>query len=516
MKHATLVFTLVLVCAAGALDIELTQIGETPFEEHDGPIVLHDVDGDGAQEWFYMVRTSNASDDEVRIMGYNLVCSNLFDQIFTIPRSVPAEDRRSIVFNLLGSGAEAKLLLAYGDEDWVDDTFTAHVLLFSYPEVTLLDEALYMHGMTQTATNENTQYVLGLESADYDGFPTVFLMLEDYDRDIGDESGSTTLNTFMQTWVIQSDTLLDAGQIDEGGFVMCKIDLASGALFTIDRTTYTYFGTNGSGITKTHTLYRKDETATLDLLTTTGSNYSTHSCYNYPIGIAVIRFPVSHPVIPAAGFIVTATTGDYIYFLSCEYFASNPYGTILWQASTAANVSMLQAGSLVTLPGMEPLILCWSSEPDYNQGISVLDAGTGETLQSSAVSQGQILDVLYDDTDWYMLIADDSPGFCIYKIDSITLDADENATPASQANLSAYPNPFNPETTIAFSLAEPAHSTLCVYNIRGQRVATLLDEPLPAGEHTVTWAATGCSSGIYFAKLTTPEGVRMTKLLLLQ
>ncbi|MCD4829966.1 MAG: PQQ-binding-like beta-propeller repeat protein [Candidatus Cloacimonetes bacterium] len=99
---------------------------------------------------------------------------------------------------------------------------------------------------------------------------------------------------------------------------------------------------------------------------------------------------------------------------------------------------------------------------------------------------------------------------------SIMLDADDTAVPAPQAHLTAYPNPFNPTTTIAFSLAEPAHSTLCVYNIRGQRVATLLDEPLSAGEHSVTWQADGCASGVYLVRLTTSDGVRTARLALLK
>ncbi|MCD4828321.1 MAG: T9SS type A sorting domain-containing protein [Candidatus Cloacimonetes bacterium] len=93
---------------------------------------------------------------------------------------------------------------------------------------------------------------------------------------------------------------------------------------------------------------------------------------------------------------------------------------------------------------------------------------------------------------------------------------DENIPPPER-NLQAYPNPFNPSTTIEFNLAEPAHSTLCVFNIRGQRVATLLDEPLQAGTHSVTWEATGLASGVYFARLTTNnQQMSLTKLCLIK
>ena len=48
-----------------------------------------------------------------------------------------------------------------------------------------------------------------------------------------------------------------------------------------------------------------------------------------------------------------------------------------------------------------------------------------------------------------------------------------------------YPNPFNPATNIRFSLAESGETMLSVYNIQGQRVATLVNGSLPAGQHTV-------------------------------
>ncbi|MCD4827901.1 MAG: T9SS type A sorting domain-containing protein [Candidatus Cloacimonetes bacterium] len=99
---------------------------------------------------------------------------------------------------------------------------------------------------------------------------------------------------------------------------------------------------------------------------------------------------------------------------------------------------------------------------------------------------------------------------------SVSVSVDEEVLPCPGYALHAYPNPFNPETTVRFNLAEPGHSTLCVYNVRGRHVATLLDESLPAGSHSVTWTADGCASGIYFARLNTPAGVSTTVLCLLK
>jgi hypothetical protein len=64
-----------------------------------------------------------------------------------------------------------------------------------------------------------------------------------------------------------------------------------------------------------------------------------------------------------------------------------------------------------------------------------------------------------------------------------------------------YPNPFNPTTTIRFSLPISGRVSLRVYNILGQQVAELMEQQLPAGTHSVSFNATGLSSGVYLYRL---------------
>ncbi len=66
---------------------------------------------------------------------------------------------------------------------------------------------------------------------------------------------------------------------------------------------------------------------------------------------------------------------------------------------------------------------------------------------------------------------------------------------------SAYPNPFNPTTTLRFSLPEAADVRLEVFNLLGQRVATLVDERLAAGDHTAPFDASHLPSGTYLYRL---------------
>ncbi|MDP8210842.1 MAG: T9SS type A sorting domain-containing protein [Candidatus Stygibacter australis] len=73
-------------------------------------------------------------------------------------------------------------------------------------------------------------------------------------------------------------------------------------------------------------------------------------------------------------------------------------------------------------------------------------------------------------------------------------------------DLTAYPNPFNPQTTITFSLSETSDVKLFVYNIKGQKVKTLLKDKLEYGTHSVVWSGDDelgrkASSGVYFFQL---------------
>jgi M6 family metalloprotease-like protein len=84
-----------------------------------------------------------------------------------------------------------------------------------------------------------------------------------------------------------------------------------------------------------------------------------------------------------------------------------------------------------------------------------------------------------------------------------------------------YPNPFNPETTIRFSLRQNEKVTLEIFNIAGQKVTTLIDDLLLPGYHSATWNAKSDSnrdmgSGIYFYRLRTSNYQQTRKMLYLK
>jgi hypothetical protein len=84
-----------------------------------------------------------------------------------------------------------------------------------------------------------------------------------------------------------------------------------------------------------------------------------------------------------------------------------------------------------------------------------------------------------------------------------------------------YPNPFNSSTTIGFALAADTDLDLAVYDMVGQRIETLSTGRYPAGLHSVRWDGRDAkgrraSTGVYFYKLTTQNGVEANSLLLLK
>jgi len=88
--------------------------------------------------------------------------------------------------------------------------------------------------------------------------------------------------------------------------------------------------------------------------------------------------------------------------------------------------------------------------------------------------------------------------------------------PETISLLSNYPNPFNPTTTIRYKLARAGHVTITVYDIRGRKVASLLDGRQNRGEHSVVFDASDLPSGVYFYILRSGALKQSRKMVLLR
>jgi hypothetical protein len=147
-------------------------------------------------------------------------------------------------------------------------------------------------------------------------------------------------------------------------------------------------------------------------------------------------------------------------------------------------------------------------------GIKILDISNpvNPIMVDSYDTPGRAQNIASDDN--YVYIAD---TYSLLVLRRNTTGIDNSAIEPSAFSLSSnYPNPFNAQTTISYSLNQAGPVSVVIYNIMGQKVAALLDGVEQAGEHKIVWDATDVPSAIYFARLETAEKSQSIKMMLLK
>jgi predicted outer membrane repeat protein len=173
-----------------------------------------------------------------------------------------------------------------------------------------------------------------------------------------------------------------------------------------------------------------------------------------------------------------------------EGIESNNNGTVNWLEGN------IDADPLFVNAEMGDYHLTEDS-PCYDTGISYFEY------------EGEVLVDLSED-EYYGI----APDMGAYEYGIVSTD--EFIIQNSKLKIQNYPNPFNPETNIRFELKKAGIVLLEIYNIKGQKVTTLVNKCLDTGSHKVTWNASGQSSGIYLLRFNTSEKSEMKKLILLK
>jgi len=154
-------------------------------------------------------------------------------------------------------------------------------------------------------------------------------------------------------------------------------------------------------------------------------------------------------------------------------------------------------------------IEAWSGELDWQEQHYMIQPGmhtfTWTYQKDGSVSSG-------DDRAWLDLISF-----------PCTVEVGADPIPELYVNklYGNYPNPFNPTTTIKFGLSEPGHVKLTVYNIKGEKVITLVDGELDAQFHSINWDGKNSSSkfvasGVYFYKMQSGNYESTRKMILMK
>lgn len=115
----------------------------------------------------------------------------------------------------------------------------------------------------------------------------------------------------------------------------------------------------------------------------------------------------------------------------------------------------------------------------------------------------------------------DAPDCPVWRFTTGSTNIEEFANPLLTELKHNYPNPFNPETTISFSLAEAGHILLEVFNINGQKVATLFDGSKEAGHHHIIWNGRNhynqqAGSGVYFYRMKTDDYTETKRMIMIK
>ncbi|KQC11942.1 MAG: hypothetical protein APR54_02610 [Candidatus Cloacimonas sp. SDB] len=103
----------------------------------------------------------------------------------------------------------------------------------------------------------------------------------------------------------------------------------------------------------------------------------------------------------------------------------------------------------------------------------------------------------------------------------ISTSAQDISIPTKASLQNNYPNPFNPSTIISFNIGSETQAALEIFNLKGQKINTLLNSFVPSGQYSIEWNGTDnegvpVSSGIYFYSLTTETGSAVKRMILLK
>lgn len=173
--------------------------------------------------------------------------------------------------------------------------------------------------------------------------------------------------------------------------------------------------------------------------------------------------------------------------------------------------------------GNSSINLNWSTASETNNsGFEVERKSSRSDWQAVGFVQGKGTSV--SGTEY--MFTDQHPvnGTNYYRLKQIDFDGtfkysaivESEFVPGVYALQQNFPNPFNPSTTIRFSVPIENHVNLTVYNLIGEKVITLVDEVMAQGSHTVSFNAGGLASGLYILRMSSGDYSAIIKMNLLK
>jgi hypothetical protein len=227
----------------------------------------------------------------------------------------------------------------------------------------------------------------------------------------------------------------------------------------------------------------------------------------------------------------------YLYSNPATLMKVNGSGDTLWTRGYPVNtpygllaIDKTIDGGFIALPGEDPgMFGAIVALKLANDGSIVSRDTIGRNITYTGSCQSEASDILsigasdyltlgsgkIDNTNfWNVLIA--RKGGLLPFLTDIGGDEAIARLPAGHALAQNFPNPFNPTTTIRYSVPRGGRVNLVVYDLLGREVCTLVDRIHPAGSYEIPFDAGALASGVYFYRLHTGESVEIRKMVFLK
>jgi hypothetical protein len=211
--------------------------------------------------------------------------------------------------------------------------------------------------------------------------------------------------------------------------------------------------------------------------------------------------------------------GDYSYYITAIYDGFNES----LPSNTEEIIIILAPPTQLSASSQPPdIVLDWVA-PEEGRNL------TGYKVYRDGEEIAEVIDVTYTDENvpngnYTYYVTAVYGGYESEPSNEVSLEhteVDLNIIPLTTYLKGNHPNPFNPETRISFALNSASKTVIQIYNIKGEKVRTLVNEQLDAGYHSVIWNGTdessrSVASGIYFYKFKTDNFSKTKKMLLLK
>jgi len=275
------------------------------------------------------------------------------------------------------------------------------------------------------------------------------------------------------------------------------------------------------------------------------TNLSSASEYNFVIasylnfggGLLISAYNPSMIFGSASGYPYEFSEGDFAYdFLSISGSEYESTARFKYAVSTMSSMIGMETDPEKTLAplgnhliNIESITPTESGYSCYIYGSDYDDTspfGSMNDMPSGIMRTDDVYKVSVFPFPFYYMEKDQVKDVMDYLLNgyySEETSSDEEYIPSisNMVSIENYPNPFNPETTFFFNLMDQSDVVLEIYNVKGQKIKTVINEELNSGNHKITWSGTDKSgtalgSGIYLYQLRTKDRSLTKKMMLLK